>query len=193
MIFLDIETQNIFTEQKRTTDHLKISYIGIIDEQGKKYDIWENDMDKLKKILYKGDIITGYNILYFDMPVIANYLGDKVNELPMLDLMVAAQKAVGFRPKLDYLANATLGYGKTGNGLDAVKYYANNELDKLKSYCLKDVKITKELYDYGEKKGHIKYFDRKGFAKKAKINWENGYSNIPENNSNKDNRSLFDI
>lgn len=176
MLFLDIETQNDWTagEAFQIKD-MKISYVGAIDsETGKSYDFWESDMEKLGLLMKSADKIVHYNGFTFDMPVIANYLGDEVNDLPQIDLMVAANKTIGFRPKLNDLANATLGYGKNGSGADAVKYWALGDLDSLKKYCLQDVKVTMDIYDYGIKNGIIKYYDRNGFLKETAIDWSLG-------------------
>ena len=175
MIFLDIETQNDWSGMASfSTMDLKISYTGVIDENGKEFDIWEDDMDKLHKILKDASMIVGYNIFTFDMPVISNYLGPEVMDLPQLDLMVAVQKEIGFRPKLDALTTATFGEGKIGSGGDAVRYYAAGELDKLKKYCMQDVLLTKKLYEYGLDKGTVKYYDKSGFVKDTPVDWEKG-------------------
>jgi len=179
MVFLDVETQNSFTEEEAfTTDVLKISYVGVIDYDTKEeIDIWEGDMEKLRALLEKADLIVGYNSISFDLPVIANYLGKQVNDLPQLDLMVAAKAKIGFRPKLNALTNATLGKGKIGKGSDAVRYYAEGELDKLKEYCMEDVRLTMEVYEYGVKNGKIRYYDRNGFESETDIDWSLGYKN----------------
>lgn len=179
-IFLDIETQNTWNEETGfTTDGLKISYVGVIEmETNKEIDIWEKDMDKLGEILKKADKVVGYNSFTFDMPVIASYLGDWVKALPQLDVMVAAQMKIGYRPKLNNLSNATLGKGKLGGGLDAIKYFAAGELDKLKKYCMEDVRLTLEVYQYGLEHGKIKYFDRNGFVRDTDIDWKLGEKNV---------------
>ncbi len=181
MIFLDIETQNDWTggEVFKLSDQ-KISYVGVIDEQGNEYDFWEDDLPKLEPMLRDTDLIVGYNLVGFDMPIIGNYLGADIVNLPNLDLMVAAYKKLGFRPKLDSLTTATLGASKIGSGADAVRYYASGELDKLKEYCLEDVRLTKRLYEYGRDNGRIKYFDRSGFIKEIDIDWSLGMSGEKE-------------
>ena len=45
------------------------------------------------------------------------------------------------------LAEANLGVGKTGKGLEAIDLYRNGEIEKLKNYCLQDVKLTKEIFE----------------------------------------------
>jgi DEAD/DEAH box helicase domain-containing protein len=179
MLFLDIETQNDWTSGDAfKIDEMKISYVGVIDsENGKEMDFWEDDIEELGELLKKADLIVHYNGFTFDMPVIANYIGREVMDLPQLDLMVAAHRKIGFRPKLDDLTNATLGYGKIGKGSDAVKYWVSGDLVSLKKYCLQDVKVTMDLYYYGLEYGSIKYFDRSGFIRETEIDWKDGERN----------------
>ena len=175
MLFIDIETQNTmdFTKSFKITD-LLISYVGVIDEDGNKYDFWEEDIEKLANMLKETDWIVGYNSISFDLPVIANYVGNWVNDLPQIDLMVAVYKKIGFRPKLDNLTQATLGYGKNGVGSDAPMLYQAGELQRLRDYCMQDVQITKDLYEFGVKNGFVKYWDKSGFTKKTDIDWSLG-------------------
>jgi len=175
MIFLDVETQNDWTGGENfSLKDLKISYVGVIDDQGLEMDFWENDIPKLGELMKSSDMIVGYNIFGFDTPVIANYLGEDVVTYPQLDLMVAVHKEIGFRPKLDSLTSATFGEGKIGSGADAVRYWASGDLESLKKYCIMDVKLTKKLYEFGLEKGYVKYMDKKGFIRETKIDWENG-------------------
>jgi len=188
IIYLDVETQNTFTYgEEFKVDELKISYLGLIDGSDKELDFWESDMQKLDEVLKKADIIVGYNILRFDMPVISNYLGSEVMKYPMLDLMVAAKYKIGFNPKLNNLVTATLGRGKLGSGLDAVRYYANGQLDELKKYCLEDVRLTKDLYIHGKNAGQIKFYDKNGFVQSTDIDWTKGYFNYSERSEEDDN------
>lgn len=181
IIFLDVETQNDWTGGATfSIKDLRISYTGVIDEDGKEMDFWEQDMNKLKPLLESASLIVGYNIFGFDMPVIANYLGAEINNLPQLDLMVAVHKSVGFRPKLDDLTTATFGHGKIGHGADAVRYYAMGDFDSLKKYCMEDVRLTKKLYEFGRDNGYVKYYDRSGFIKEARVNWKDGEKLPPE-------------
>ena len=42
----------------------------------------------------------------------------------------------------------TFNKGKIGHGLDAIIWWRNGEIDKIRKYCLEDVKITKDVYEY---------------------------------------------
>ena len=160
-IVLDIETQNIFERGNRDASKLRISFVGIFDYATGKYEgFFEQDLPRLWQVLEQCDRLIGYNIKGFDIPVMnAHYAGD-LTKLNQLDLMEEVTKHTGFRLKLDDLAQATLGVGKSGSGLDAVKYYQEGQLDKLKEYCLQDVKVTKQLYEHGRMHGSVCYVDR---------------------------------
>ncbi|HTL39572.1 MAG TPA: ribonuclease H-like domain-containing protein, partial [Methylomirabilota bacterium] len=101
----------------------------------------------------------GFNIKNFDYPVLQPYLNYKIAELPTLDILEEVEKMIGHRVKLDNLAQANLGAGKSGDGLQALKYYKLGQIEELKKYCLDDVRITKELYDYVGKYGKLLFKD----------------------------------
>ena len=86
-----------------------------------------------------------------------NYYNADISKIPTLDVMGRIKDSVGHRIGLDAVAHETLGIGKTGDGLDAIKYFKNQEWDKLEKYCIQDVAVTRDVYDYGLQKGHVKF------------------------------------
>jgi len=72
----------------------------------------------------------------------------------------------------DAIAQETLGTGKSGNGLDAITYYRNQEWHKLSSYCMKDVEITRDIYDYGRINKKVKYKNKWNEIVESAINFE---------------------
>lgn len=163
-IVLDIETQNTFQEVGKY-DHtlLKISLVGVYFYETDTYESFlEHELPALWPRLECADRIIGYNSKGFDIPVMNNYYAGDLMRVPQLDIMEEIQKHIGFRVKLDDVAHGTLGTGKSGNGLMAVQYFRQGQLDKLREYCLQDVKVTKEVYEYGLQKGDLKFKDRMG-------------------------------
>lgn len=162
-VILDVETQQTFDEVGGYfPDRLKISFAGAnirqgYGEPGEFRSYFEKDIPELLSLLEKADVIVGFNVVGFDLPTFTNYYNGDVNDLPALDLMLRIKDSTGHRIALDAVAKETLGIGKTGNGLDAIRYYRNNELDKLEKYCLQDVKVTRDLLDYGYSKGEVKF------------------------------------
>lgn len=163
-LVIDIETQNTFQEVGKY-DHrlLKVSLVGAYDYATGEYGSYlENELPALWKKMEQASAIVGYNIVGFDLPVLNNYYPGDLTQLPTVDLMYLLEKQIGFRLKLDDVAQGTLGIGKSGTGLMAVEYWKKGEIDKLREYCLQDVKVTKDLYDYVQSYNHLKYRDRQG-------------------------------
>lgn len=161
-IVLDLETQKSFQEVGgRGKNHLlKISVCGIYDFSTDKYSIYEEyEIPKLSSLLQTADQIIGFNIKDFDFEVLQPYLNFQVSQTPYLDLLEEIEKTLGHRIKLEDVAQGTLGKGKSGTGLEAIMYYKNGRMDLLKKYCLDDVKVTKQIYDYALKNQKVLYRD----------------------------------
>ena len=57
--------------------------------------------------------------------------------------------------KLDQIAEGTLNTHKSGHGLDAIKWWRDGEVEKVIKYCVDDVRITKDIYEYALKNGKL--------------------------------------
>ena len=161
-IVLDLETQKSFEEVGGSGKNhlLKISVCGIYDYSTDKYSIYEErEIGKLASVLETCDQIIGYNIKDFDFEVLQPYLNFDIHTVPYLDILEEIDKVLGHRIKLEDVAKATLGTGKSGSGLEAILYFKNGRFDLLKKYCLDDVKITKQVYDYILKNQKVIYRD----------------------------------
>lgn len=162
-VVLDVETKKTFNEVGGYfPDRLGISFIGAnvrsrFGEEGEMRSFFEDDLPELFPLLEKADVLIGYNIQGFDLPALAPYYTGDAEAFPSLDLMYRIKDSFGHRIKLDSVAKETLGVGKIGSGLDAIKYYQQNQLKKLEKYCLQDVRVTRDLYDYGIKHGKVKF------------------------------------
>ena len=163
-VVLDIETSNTFADVGGYNhDKLEISVIGVYFYENDEYRCYEqHELPELWKRLEHADRIIGYNTEGFDFPVMNNYYAGDFLTFPSLDILAHIHKAIGFRLKLDDVAAACLGYGKTGHGLQAVEWWRKGEKDKVKQYCLDDVRVTKEVYEYGLKYNALAYVDRVG-------------------------------
>ena len=60
---------------------------------------------------------------------------------------------------MEWLAQGTLNKGKISDGMEAINWWRNGEIEKLKEYCLKDVEITKDLFEYAKENKTLKYKD----------------------------------
>ena len=59
------------------------------------------------------------------------------------------------------------------DGAEALVFFKEGRMEELKKYCLDDVRITKEVYEYGAKHGELFFMDKFGTGKiKVAVNWK---------------------
>jgi DEAD/DEAH box helicase domain-containing protein len=160
-ITFDIETKNFFADVgSNDPTALDISVVCIHDSLDDSYKSFlEADFPKLWPILEKADTLITWNGDHFDIPLLNKYYTGDLTKIKSIDLMNEVRNSIGRRLKLDTVAEATLGINKSGNGFDAVNWWNSGEIDKIIKYCIDDVRITKEIYDYAMKNGKLKYKD----------------------------------
>ncbi len=161
-IVLDLETQKEFAEVGgRGKNHLlKVSVCGVYDYAQNKYLIYEErELPKLAPLLQAADQIIGFNIKDFDFEVLQPYLNFNIFEIPYFDLLEEINKVLGHRISLETVAQGTIGSGKSGSGKEALLYFRNGRWDLLKKYCLDDVEITRQVYEYALKNQKVLYRD----------------------------------
>jgi len=137
------------------------------------YQIYPEDrVEALIERLLRADKVIGYNVLRFDYEVLMGYtVLDLPHHLPTLDLMLEVERVLGHRLSLDALAQATLGVGKTGDGLDAIRWWREGKVLEIAEYCCFDVKVTRLIHEYGLKNGELFYMDRFSRKQKITLNW----------------------
>ena len=161
-LVLDLETQKSFEEVGGRGKHhlMKVSVCGVYDYSQDQYSIYEEqELPRLAPLLQSADQVIGFNIKNFDFPVLQPYMNFDLSQLPAYDLLEEIETAIGHRIKLEAVAQGTIGSGKSGNGLEALLYFRNGRIDLLKKYCLDDVRVTKEVYDYALKNQKVLYRD----------------------------------
>ena len=160
-ITFDIETRNTFQDvESNDPVALDISVVCIHDSLTDEYTSYlQEDFPRLWPILEQADMLITFNGDHFDIPLLNKYYSGDLTKIKSLDLMNEVRNSLGRRIKLDTLAEATLGKNKSGHGLEAITWWQNGEIDKIIKYCIEDVRITKELYDYALKNGKLKYKD----------------------------------
>lgn len=170
IITFDIETKNIFQDVGSSDPAaLDVSVVGVHDSETDEYIAFlEKDFAKMWPMFEHADILVSFNGDHFDIPILNKYYHGDLSKIKSIDLMVEVQKVLGRRIKLDTLAEATLGKKKSGNGLEAVTWWRNGEVEKVMKYCLDDVRVTRELYEYMRDKKSIRYREF-GTLKELKI------------------------
>lgn len=163
VIVYDLETKDTFQQVgSRDARALHISLVGMYSFRDDEYLAFtEDELPSFYRRLEDADLIIGFNNKGFD-DVVVSATFPEITKVPSFDILEQVYKSLGFRIKLDNIASATLGYGKSGDGLMAVQLYAEGKIEELKQYCLDDVKITKEVYEFGKRNGFLKYKDLAG-------------------------------
>lgn len=191
---LDLETQKGFNEVDRKKLHLlKISVACIYDSKTDSYSAFEEkELSKLEEILKQADLLVGFNIRDFDMEVLAPYLMTPIKNFPVLDLLVEIEKVRGHRVSLQSVAQATLKTSKSGSGWDAIRLYKEGRIDELKKYCMDDVRITKDVYEYGLKNNKVFFVSNRDYqTHEIPIDWKNVGKELKEQKKEEFPTSLF--
>ena len=104
---------------------------------------YEEQAQELLALLTSADLVVGFNSRNFDYAVLGGYTKEPLYKtLPTLDLMEEIEKRIGFRVKLDNVAQNTLGVGKSGDGMQSLQWFKEGKLDLVRDYCIQDVKVT---------------------------------------------------
>ena len=150
-LVVDIETKNTFQDVggEQNIHKLDASLVGVYSYKKDKYfGLLEHEFGQLDELFRGAELIIGFATNRFDIPILRKYTSVDIKRIKSLDMFEEVQKKLGRRIGLGVLCEANLKIGKTGHGLDAIEYYKNGEIEKLKSYCLNDVKITRDLYEF---------------------------------------------
>jgi DEAD/DEAH box helicase domain-containing protein len=198
-VIFDTETKKFFDaiedfDPSKLGISLMSLYIREIDSdlnetKGEMKSFWENELDKSWEYFQKADRIVGFNSIGFDVPALAPYSPPGFSKLPHFDILAHVKEARGKRVSLDSLARATLGRAKTDSGENAILYYNKGDkesLSKLKKYCEADVAITRDIYDYGLKNGHLKFIDFWNETREVPVDFS-----YPKESTNDVQNSLF--
>jgi DEAD/DEAH box helicase domain-containing protein len=181
-LILDVETKTTFDAVGGYfPEKLGISFIGAIDRLGfpetgegleTRYELFEPDLKKLWPVMEQADVLIGFNLDSFDLPAISAYYPGDLKRFPTLDLLTVIKDQIGHRVSLDALAKETLGLQKFGVGLDAIKYYEQGQLEKLARYCMRDVEITRDLYDHGRRHKTVKFLSHWNNLVEVPVNFD---------------------
>lgn len=162
-ITFDIETANILPSfQRGDMTQLELALVGVHDsETGEFTSYVKEELSQLWPIIERADVLIGYNSDSFDIPLLNRYYPGDLTKIRSLDLMVEVQKVLGRRLRLASLAQATVGRGKGGDGLKSVEWWQQGLVEKVREYCIEDVRLTRELFDYALTHNSLKYMDFK--------------------------------
>ncbi|MEK7579114.1 MAG: ribonuclease H-like domain-containing protein [Patescibacteria group bacterium] len=160
-IVFDIETKNIFQDVgAHDPVLLDIAVVALHDSETDTYSSYiESEFPKMWPIFEKADLLVGYNSDHFDIPLLNKYYPGDLTQIKSVDIMVAIKNALGRRLGLGNVAGATLGLKKSADGMQAYYWWKEGKVQEIRDYCVQDVKVTKNLYEYILKNKKIMYRD----------------------------------
>lgn len=155
-----ISSSGSFVRGKIDVSDQELILIAAYDSETDSYSAYvKEELPRLWPIIEHTDLLIGFNSDSFDIPLLNRYYPGDLSKIPSLDLLTEVYKTLGRRVRLDSLARATLGRGKKGDGLKAGEWWRDGLVEKVREYCLDDVRLTKELYDYAMQNSLLKFKD----------------------------------
>lgn len=160
-ITFDIESiSNSMVRGRVDVNEQELIVVAIHDSETNEYSAYyKEELPKLWPILERADMLIGFNSDTFDIPLLNRYYPGDLTHIRSLDLLAEIQKVLGKRVRLQSIAEATLKKGKSGDGLKAGDWWREGKKEKVRDYCIADVRLTRELYDYALKHKTLKYKD----------------------------------
>ena len=157
-VFLDVETLRLSHEVKGGWSSIARFglAVGVTWDPRNQFRRWfEPDVKSLVEELDRFDRIITFNGERFDFEVLRGY--HQVDSLydKSLDLLADLHSKLGFRIKLDDLAEETLGRMKTGDGLEVVRWWREGQREKACKYCENDVQLLVDLVKFAREKKYV--------------------------------------
>ena len=176
IVYFDLETQRTANDvggwdKKRD---MRMSVGVTYSTASGQYQIYsEKRVNDLVNELMKADLVVGFNVINFDYEVLMGYtILDLPSQIRTLDLMVELEKTLGHRLSLDALATASLGVGKTADGLDAIHWWREGKVAEIAEYCCFDVKVTRLVHEFGRDQKQLFYVDRFQQKRRVDVAWK---------------------
>lgn len=160
VVFLDLETRMLAQEVGgwQNAHLMRISVAVAYDSRTERFlSFTEDEVDDLLALLEKADLVVGFNVKRFDYRVLGAYAAWDLKALNTFDILEDLHRRLGFRLGLDHLARETLQKGKTADGLQAVAWFREGDMERLTSYCRADVDVTRKLFLFGLENGYLVY------------------------------------
>ena len=175
VVYFDLETQRTANDAGgwNKKHDMGMSIAATYSTRSGEYRIFtERNVQSLIEQLVRADLVVGFNVINFDYAVLMAYTPlDLAYNCRTLDLLVDIEAKLGHRLGLDAIATATLQVGKTGDGLDAIRWWREGRLLEIAEYCCFDVKCTKLVHEYGVAKKQLHYTDRFQQRKSVPVEW----------------------
>jgi DEAD/DEAH box helicase domain-containing protein len=172
-VYYDVETQLSAEEVGGWNNvHLMRVSIAVTYSAVDGFKRWnEQGIPSMLDYLDRFERIVSFNGDGFDSRVLSYY----GNVLPMsmksFDVLKDLTRKLGHRVKLDSVAQATLGIGKSADGLAALRWWKEGKVDTIAEYCQQDVQVLVDVVAHGRENHSVNYTDRSGLIRSVNVQW----------------------
>ena len=128
----------------------------------------------LIELLHRADLVIGFNQIDFDYAVLSAYHPFEASRVHSFDILKDITGRIGHRLSLDSLAGTNLGQSKSADGLAAIRWFRDGQIEKIIDYCAKDVHITAELFEYGLTNQYLSFEHKKNGLLRINLDWDIG-------------------
>jgi DEAD/DEAH box helicase domain-containing protein len=153
----------------KSYDEMGVSCLVAFDYQTMRYRVFDDhNISDCIDILTNHDFVVGFNTVGFDWKLLqATYpMGSAPRKSQDFDILREIWISIGVDPdrfqpsshggyKLDDVAFETIGLRKSGDGAHAPILYQQGKIAELIDYCVQDVRIEKELFEFIVKFGYV--------------------------------------
>lgn len=190
IIVFDIETiGNISTPN--FVDEMQITVVGVYNYAKDEYKTYFlEELSELEADLKQANLLVGFNNDHFDTPILNKYFNLDLFSIASFDILREFRAKTGKRLGLDAIASMTLGSSKSGTGSNAMLLYQEGKLQELADYCLNDVKLTKDIFEYCILQKHLIYPSKDGWLR-LKVDMDYNLDEFIENNTQKSQYSFL--
>jgi len=127
-------------------------------ETGRPHVYDDHTIEECMNHLASADLLVSFNGKGFDVPALEGYTKMALAHIPHYDILAeiwkAAQKKIkGYR--LAEVGSRTIGREKSGTGEHAPELFAQGRWGELVDYCLNDVYMTKDLFEFIVENGYV--------------------------------------
>ncbi len=171
----DLETQRSAEEVGgwRNKRLMRISAAVLQDmSTGELLTFTEDGAAELIATLAGADLIVGFNVIDFDYQVLSAYGPVNTSAWPTFDILADIHARLGYRISLGDVASATLGSQKSADGLAAIRWFKEGQIEKIIAYCADDVRLTARLFEHGLTRGYMMFEHRSAGLVRLSLDWD---------------------
>lgn len=168
----DCEIKKTLVTKEDWNDHasMGLSCMVVFDYKEMRYRVFDDhNAQEGMRLLYNSEWCAGFNTIGFDWKLLCSTYPNFVPSYSgqsgptNFDIRAEVCKVVGTYTKgykLGEIAQETLGYTKSDEGGHAPQLYQEGRIAELIDYCIQDVKVEKDLFEFVVKNGYIRRFGK---------------------------------